>query len=250
MKLTFRSTKDGDMPEHNTDIYYYVENNPFINCSLLPRQSKVTYEWYSSCGEVMEYYDPIEDNDFKVGDSRPSKHFQNSETDSHKTVTLTIFLHDQSVAGNPFSEDFPHLTWQYCYVQDTEVGSNALGKGKYFPCEFVNTVLNNGAAKVLDYEQRLIESFKDDENFYHIVFICEYKGDLYKIKAAQDGFFKNNEWLCEGVYQPIDIFQYESTKYSELEKHTSLKEDLIRHFSEKGEEIPEELLKVLGGDKL
>ena len=227
MILEFYDSRD-KVPNHESNITYYsVNENYTLTKQLEPLFTEVTYEWYSKCGEVHEYYDPLTQGHYKIGDSKPSKHFSNDENESHRTVYLQIMFNELCMTlGLPSDERYPHFMWNYTHNIRHSVSE--LQGGGYFPCFDINNLLREGVVEVLDHEQRVIESFNSDENYFHVIAVMQYKGNNFKVKMAQDGWFEDNKWINikEGkpVYGKVDVFQYELWEHDKIDTYNIVEE--------------------------
>ncbi|CAH9014072.1 conserved hypothetical protein [Vibrio phage 495E54-1] len=202
--LTYKDVKDCGWPDHRSKISYYVlDKNFYLEQSLHPQYYEVTYEWYSKCHEVNEYYDPITQGHFKLGDSKPSEYFSDDENESHRTVYLGINLEGYHHRIND-NEDLPRIAWEYTH--DIQRCLSKYQGREYFPCFDINNLLRERVVTPVEFSKYLVG--EEGNQYCHISGRFLYKGEVYYLKMAQDSLWEEDDWVKEGKYGKVDIFQW------------------------------------------
>lgn len=204
-------------PTHNSQITFYVLNDTcYLNKSLNQQLATVTYEWYSDCGEVSEYYNTKTESQYKVGETREAKHHLTAKKDSHKTVRLTMTL---DVSGSRFPstlwgnlpEEIPNLAWNYTHEVRNAV-SNYAGDN-YFPCFDINNLIRDGVITIMMYNKYSVGESPRDKH-YRIACTAEYKGGIYNLVLIQDSAWDEDSWSHgkDCVYSDVTVFTWEKLK--------------------------------------
>jgi len=202
--LKYKDSKEHGWPDHCSKISYYVlEGNFYLSQELHPQYYEVTYEWYSKCQEVNEYYDPIKQAEYRLGDSKPSEWFADDENESHRTVTLGINLEGYHHRIND-NEDLPRIAWAYTHDIQREV---AKYQGRnYFPCFDINNLLREKVVTPLTFEKYLVG--EEGNQYYHIRGEFLYQEEKYHLLMSQDAEWVDDDWGEQGVYGKVDIFSW------------------------------------------
>lgn len=203
--LEYKDSKERGWPDHRSKISYYVlEENFYLSQELHPKYYEVSYEWYSKCHEVNEYYDPLTQGDFKLGDSKPSEFFADDENESHRTVYLGINLDGYHHRIND-NEDLPRIAW--CYTHDIQRQISKYQGRNYFPCFDINNLLREGVVEPVTFEKYLVG--EEGNQHYHVSGIFKYKEEYYNLRMAQDCAWKVEDWKeVGGSYGKVDVFQW------------------------------------------
>lgn len=202
LQLTYKDSEEHGWPRHRSKISYYVlKGNFYLSQELHPQYYEVTYEWYSTCQEINEYYDPLTQGRFKLGDSKPSQYFSDDEDESHRTVHLGINLegYHHRIKDN---EDLPQIAW--CYTHDIQREIAKYQGKNYFPCFDINNLLREGDVTPIAFEKCLVG--EEGNQYYHVSGVFLYKGEKYALKMSQDSAWKEDDWVTEGQYGKVGIF--------------------------------------------
>lgn len=205
--LNYYNSED-NQPEHDSQICYYVLNKNYqLSQTTAQSFASVTYEWFSSCGEVNEYYYPDKESCYKVGDVRKSTWFEEGDRETHREVMLMLCLDGQPNWRN-LPEDIAVLGWNYTHEIEYEMNKHQ--DCNYFPCFDVNNLLRTGEVRVVTYEKQYIPAGKyNADDYYQIYATVEYKSQTFKLSMSQDGLWKETDWTERGSYGKVDIFQWE-----------------------------------------
>ena len=205
LTLTYKDVKEHGWPDHRSNISYYVlSDNFYLKRSLHPQYYEVTYEWFSECHEVSEYYNPSTQGHFKLGDSKPSEYLAADEKESHRTIYLGINLDGYHHRIND-NEDLPHIAWAYTHNMQRTL-SKYQGRN-YFPCFDINNLLREGVATPISFSKHLVG--REGNQYYQVYGVFEYKEEKFHLKMAQDSEWEDDDWVKEGKYGKVDIFQWE-----------------------------------------
>ena len=198
--LTFKDSKVDGWPTHKSKISYYVlDYNPDLYQELHPQYDDIIYGWYSKCCEVFEYYDPIKESDYKIGDSRPSAYFSDDENKSHRTVCLCI-----EMGENIFDANQVHIAWMYTHDIEREISKQQTRN--YFPCFDINNLLREGVVTPVSFEKVAVG--EEGDQHYHVRGVFKYMGENYLLKMSQDSQWSEDCWVRSGVYGDVSIYQW------------------------------------------
>ena len=214
--LEYKDSDKVGFPPHGSRVSYYsVKELPGLHKSLEPKVNTIKYDWFSSCGEIQEHYDPLTESDYKIGDSRPSKFHADSDNESHRAVYLTFYLDSRQnyPHGTP-TDEFPRIVWEYTHNIRRQV-SKYMGDD-YFPCTDMNYLLKT--KEVIPVAETVIKTLVnlgsiEENQYFHITGIFAYKNQLFLVSAAQDAPWTENAWTKEaivaGEFEEVDVFRWE-----------------------------------------
>ncbi|BAV80873.1 hypothetical protein [Vibrio phage RYC] len=204
------------LPDHKSLIQFYVLKEGMGNVykQLTVQTSKVSYGWFSRCGEVHEYYNPEEESHYNIGDVRKATWFDpNTSRESHEHVKLFIELDEQPLWGWE-KEDVPIIAWQYEHVIERHLAYH-MGVN-YFPTNDINNLLREEVIKVLHFEKREVGEIGN--RYYQIYADVEYHGWNYHIRMAQHGFWKDSDWELDNENNIITIGKVTVYQWQKLER--------------------------------
>lgn len=210
LTIDYKDSKDvGFPPDGSLISYYSLLELPGLPRFLNPTINRIKYDWYSACGEVHEHYDPVKDAEYKIGDSKPSTYFQDSEKESHRTVYLSFYLDEKEnyAQGLP-GMDFPRIAWEYTHIVQRSV-SKYMG-AEFFPARDINYLLNTGEVRPLEVTKVLVGEIGNQH--YHVRGTFAYNDMVFYVKMAQDERWPEEAWTTEalkrGTFHRVDVFEW------------------------------------------
>lgn len=211
--LEYKDSQEVGFPPHGSTISYYsLKDLPGLRQSLEPIVNTIQYAWFSSCGEVNEHYDSAKHAEYKIGDSKKSEFFQDSDRESHKTVFLTFHLDNrENYPHGTDKEEFPRIAWEYTHNIRRQVAEYQ--GDKYLPCFDINYLLRSGVIRPVIPTVNKALVGEEGNQYFQVHMLCIYKKELFMVKAAQDEKWPEDAWTKEalerGEFGEVDVFGYD-----------------------------------------